>query len=106
MNSDCKKWECEIIAPPELHKPIQELFDAMTWQVRKGQIKANERGKEKMVLIDKYSLLDDIDKMIAFVGDDGWEKIDRSDLIHHIKYNVETFVIDDDKVDKLQEEQI
>ena len=30
-------WNLEITAPPELHKPIQELFDAMTWQMRQNQ---------------------------------------------------------------------
>ena len=56
-----------------------------------------------MVLISKYSLLRDIELMIPYIAPDGWEKVDRSDLVDIINRH-DTYVVDDDEVDSLPEE--
>ena len=56
-----------------------------------------------MVLIDKYSLLRDIEQMIPYIAPDGGEKVDRSDLVDIINRH-DTYVVDDDEVDGLPEE--
>lgn len=37
-----KDWNLEITAPPELHKPIQELFDAITWAIKRSYVGNNK----------------------------------------------------------------
>lgn len=57
-----------------------------------------------MVLISKYSLLRDIELMIPYIAPDGWEKVDRSDLISIINRH-DTYVVEDDEVDRFPSEQ-
>lgn len=57
-----------------------------------------------MVLISKYSLLRDIELMIPYIAPDGWEKVDRSDLVDIINRH-DTYVVPDDEVDRFPEEE-
>lgn len=85
-----EKWECEIIAPPELHKPIQELFDAISWKLKHAESSSTQFATDIYVgnMIYRRQAIDEVQHIGRLASLADGDSVIRVSAVKHVLHNL------------------